>query len=280
MERMIDGELFVGKPSPNRWHVSLRKLANGHREHAVRRATDWTCLGFPFPESTPKPEPTPEELEERAALNVKRAARRAKSMVRLRCKQQGLDQLLTLTYRENMQDKGRAERDMRAFLRLMRKTIPDFAYVAVPETQKRGAWHWHMAVRRLPKVLAARNGVMVKSFNVVRALWRRVVGHDNGNVDVGKLQRRVAASCARCAAYVSKYVMKDYALVEDGAKRYWSSRCEIPRATCFDLVSETLAALIEQVTLDAVQDGGSIASFYVCPFRDSFFVAVEPPGGR
>lgn len=280
MERMIDGELWVGKPSKNRWHISLRKLANGHREHAVRRATDWTSLGYPFPDSSPIPEPTAEELEERRQAQVKRNARRAKSMVRLRCKQQGLDQLLTLTYRENQQDKDRAERDFKAFLRLMRKAIPDFAYVAVFERQKRGAWHVHLAVRRLPKVMNARNGVVVKSFNAVRGLWRHVVGHDNGTVNVGKLQRRMAASCARCASYVSKYVMKDYAAIEDGAKRYWASKCEIPRPQCFDLVAETLAELIEQVTLDAVQDGGSIASFYLCPFRDSFFVAVEPPGGR
>ena len=46
------------------------------------------------------------DLEERAAANRERSARRAKTQVRRLIKAKNLDTMLTLTYRENMTDRG------------------------------------------------------------------------------------------------------------------------------------------------------------------------------
>ena len=57
------------------------------------------------------------------------------------------DHLLTLTYRRNETDLRRAWRDCTRFVRAMRDELGKFDYVAVAERQKRGAWHFHLAVR-------------------------------------------------------------------------------------------------------------------------------------
>ena len=78
--------------------------------------------------------------------NLLDAAKHAKQQVRLCCKAIGADRMITLTYRENMLDKARLERDFDALRRRLGK-VCDFQYAAVAERQKRGAWHLHVAIR-------------------------------------------------------------------------------------------------------------------------------------
>ena len=47
---------------------------------------------------------------------------------------------------------------------------------------------------------------MVKSYDLLRTVWRAVVGE--GNVDVSKAVRRRRCSVAKLAAYLSKYISK------------------------------------------------------------------------
>jgi hypothetical protein len=58
--------------------------------------------------------------------------------VRLRCKAIQADRMITLTYRENMEDKARLKRDFDALQRRL-GALGGFQYVAVAERQKRGA---------------------------------------------------------------------------------------------------------------------------------------------
>ncbi len=157
--------------------------------------------------------------EERKFANLERAARRAATRVRHLCKVAGVDTLLTLTYRENMRDWSTLKRHMKEFNRRMSKLIPGWFYVSAFERQDRGAWHAHMAVHRLPPELAAKGGVRVKSFNVVRAVWRAVTGELGGNIDVQSRKRNSRRAPSRIAAYLSKYMTKAFA---DGDA--WSNR--------------------------------------------------------
>lgn len=142
-----------------------------------------------------------------------RALRRARATIRRRCMTMQADHLLTLTYRENMTDLHRAASDLEAFIRMVRELLGPFHYVAVVEAQKRGAWHWHLAVKGFQPVA------------LLRAYWRKVVG--SGNIDVrGPRSRDVAdaspASSAiewqsfRLSTYLAKYLGKD---IEDGSRR-------------------------------------------------------------
>lgn len=128
--------------------------------------------------------------------NADRASRRARSRLRQLVLSANLDHLLTLTYRKNMTDFRQAGRDLSRFIRAVRTYLPDFLYVAVPEKQKRGAWHWHLAVRGRQDV------------ELLRRLWRRIVGE--GNIDVQKPNRGENRRLA-LVKYLGKYLAKGFA---------------------------------------------------------------------
>lgn len=151
--------------------------------------------------------------------NESRAIRRARSRLRQLILAACADHLLTLTYRENVTDFDRACADLSRFVRLVKASIPGWVYIAVAEEQKRGAWHWHLAV-------VGRQDVML-----LRSLWRQVVGE--GNIDVnppkGKGQYRQLA----LVKYLGKYLAKSFAegRRDFNARRFRSSLgIEVPIA--------------------------------------------------
>ena len=50
---------------------------------------------------------------------------------------------ITLTYAENVQDIDKGYKDFKTWVRQIRRKMPDFQYLCVPEFQKRGAIHFH-----------------------------------------------------------------------------------------------------------------------------------------
>ena len=128
--------------------------------------------------------------------NADRACRRAQSRIRQLVLSANLDHLLTLTYRDNVTELRQASDDLRRFIRTIRTKLPGFLYVAVPERQKRGAWHWHLAV-------AGRQDVVL-----LRRLWLRVVG--DGNIDVQKPRSQQNRRLA-LVRYLGKYLAKGFA---------------------------------------------------------------------
>lgn len=176
-----------------------------------------------------------EELKDRSARgegdrekNLERAARRAKTQVRRRCKMISANQMLTLTYRENMTEFARLQADFKLFIKRMRQ-YGEFEYVAGIEKQERGALHMHLAISALPAWMKNAQGIKVKSYNLVRSVWRGVVGADNGNVDLTRPRRNAAH---RIASYIAKYISKSVEEAVFNAKSYWSSRgIPKPKAT-------------------------------------------------
>lgn len=174
----------------------------------------------------------------------------------------GLDSLLTLTYRANQTDLALTKRHMKEFVRRMRRALPGWVYVAAFEKQKRGAWHVHMATHALPAVMAASNGVKVKSFNVVRAIWRSVTGELGGNIDQKARKRWTRHTTGKLAAYLSKYMMKAFEEGEDWSNRYsGSAGVEIPEAVRMRFRDAQLVDLIGLVygELCAGDDRGAVA---------------------
>ncbi len=132
---------------------------------------------------------------EQREIHEDRAGRRARSRLRQLILSAKADYLLTLTYRSNITDFEQASKDLRAFVRRVRKYLPNWVFIAVPERQKRGAWHWHLAV------------VGRQDVRLLRHQWRSVVGE--GNIDV---QRPMAGLNRRLALvkYLSKYLTKGF----------------------------------------------------------------------
>lgn len=132
---------------------------------------------------------------EQREIHEDRAGRRARSRLRQLILSANADHLLTLTYRDNITDFEQASQDLRALVRRVRKHLPKWVFIAVPERQKRGAWHWHLAV------------VGRQDVKLLRHLWRTVVGE--GNIDV---QRPMTGMNRRLAIvkYLGKYLTKGF----------------------------------------------------------------------
>jgi hypothetical protein len=219
-----------------------------------------------------------DELLDRVA-NRERSTRRARTKVRRLAKFKGLNTLLTLTYRENMQDRTRMQRDLDVFLKRVRRALPEFEYIAVFEKQKRGAWHAHLAVRRfLP--LYMHRGVLVKSYALLRSMWRAVVGEDNGNVDVSR-NRRVNRSAARLAVYLSKYIGKTFDQEEKHVNSYSASGRDLPPPTVLRVITgdqnEAARQLIELLSLELGTDC-ELHQAYID--GGGYFLCLGPPETR
>jgi hypothetical protein len=190
-----------------------------------------------------------------------------------------MDALLTLTYRELQTDLALCKRHLKEFNRRMRRLIPGWRWVAAFERQERGAWHVHMAIDKLPRELPASNGVKVKSYNIVRAVWRSVVGADNGNIDQSRRRRHAQSSAAKVAAYISKYMLKAFQDGDAWSNRYSSGglgALPVPQRIRFLGYS-----LLEMVELAFHEIAGGVCEVWPVLRKfegvaESFFLSVGP----
>lgn len=144
--------------------------------------------------------------------HLARSVNRAKREVRQKCMMLKADRMLTFTYRENQQDRELAYRHLLKTTRRLGKMFTSgFDYVAVAERQKRGAWHFHLAVNRFYNV------------NILRKVWQQSTG-DTGNVNVTSPRTGGAWNRAKLSRYLSKYMTKDQENQLINSKRYSSSR--------------------------------------------------------
>jgi len=148
-----------------------------------------------------------------------KSVQRARQMVRRKLLTMCADRMLTLTFRENVTSIDESWDCFKYFCRLMRDKYGDkFSYVAVPEYQKRGAVHFHLAIKGHYSV------------KVVRVLWLRAVGRRRGNIDITSPKKFGKSSWnpRRIANYLSKYITKTES-VEFNRRRYSSGGgIEIP----------------------------------------------------
>lgn len=258
MIRIINGVAYEGKPSPY-FNVSAHELGHGHIEvSAVKRIEwrelDWEPLAIQdYLDCVEALKLDPETIAEKAAKCLKVAANRAKTRVRRLCKSMGADALLTLTYRFCETDKTQVQKDLKEFNRRMLRQLPDFRFVAVFEKQARGAFHIHMATGGIPTHFMrsspnAQTQKMhswrVKSFDVLRAVWRSVVGGRGGNIDLARRKRHMSSSAAKIASYISKYIVKDFAEGDKNSNRYFTyGVLKIPPAVNLGFVVNAIQAV-------------------------------------
>jgi len=270
----------------DRYRFTLRDLGHGHKECSIARYT-----------------PDLEGAVERALskrgegdreVNGERARRRAGAAVRHRCKAMGVESLWTLTYRENVQDRELVLKHFDLFRRKVARLLGGWHYVAVLEHQGRGAWHIHMATLALPARFVIK-GVKVKSWDLLRRIWRGVVGDLGGNFDEAKQgvqygknkgKRKRFKNGSQIASYIAGYVAKDFGSVDLNRKRYSTSTGTVipaPLRRVFDVDSWALRDLI-QLAYDSV--GHNITGRWLDSERGIFYVescdggsrSVGPPG--
>lgn len=150
-------------------------------------------------------------------LTLQKSRNRSKTVARRKAMALCTDRILTLTFRENVTDIDAAWYVFKIFNRSMRETFGEgYRYVAVPEYQKRGAVHFHLAISGHYPV------------RKVRKLWLKAAGDKKGNIDITDPRKfgKNSWNPRRCANYISKYITKSD--VTDFNKKRYSSGGNIP----------------------------------------------------
>jgi hypothetical protein len=254
--------------------VRVQVLGGSHTEILFKtrepKAYPLECSPFPTRRSQ-------EEIDEE---NRQRAANRAKKTVRHKVKCMALDTMLTLTYRENQTNEELCKAHLKEFVRRVKSVVGAFHYVAAYEVQKRGAWHVHLAVRRVQSHFIVK-GVMVKSYDLLRSIWRSVTAENGGNVDVSKRKRSSNKTIGQIASYLSKYMVKGVCAVGDYKKRFTASRCHIDKPF-FREYRGTFMQVFAQVVQDyASNSSQKLVTHLMRDFMEgtSLFIQVEAPAG-
>jgi hypothetical protein len=228
---------FENHEMPPSYYAKLTTFANGGFELAVtlpsamshHRTTEPFSgkFGAIVHQIDKRRENEPTE-EQKAAANLVRSVRRSRQKIRHTIKALEADHMLTLTYRENMQDVEKLKADFKRFARMMLARFPDWKYVCVRETQERGALHLHIAVKgRQP-------------LNYIRKCWYMAIGgsvSDTGADTLGAINVRAPSRFSgrqgksvkwkveKLAGYLTKYLGKELeGASEHHAKRYWHSK--------------------------------------------------------
>lgn len=150
------------------------------------------------------------------APTLAKSCARARTTVRRKALSMEADRMLTLTFRENLDDLEKAWDCFKYFSKLCRwfyKTR--WRYIAVPEYQKRGAVHFHLALSGYFHV------------NILRKFWLRAVGKYGGNIDITSPKKfgKNSWNPKRISQYISKYIAKNDSV--DFNKRRYSSGGDI-----------------------------------------------------
>jgi len=278
---------LVGSIVPDCWDVSLFEV-NGHREVSVRPVIQW----HEDPDWSPPREHPDwpglktvaelEEIEAKRLRSLEKNAKRAATQCRRSIKAAGFDTMLTITYRENQTDRGLCKKHFKEWVRRMRRSLPDFQYVAAFEAQERGAMHVHVATHKLPKH-SLYKGVKIEAWKLGTKVWRSIVGDNNGLVFVGGKTKWGKGfikkmSLAKMAAYVSKYITKDYATCPGGSNRYSKSdNLNPPEPEKIRLTGYPMRDVIE--LLFECPDGYEVVSHRFGFFKDSYWLCTEPTPG-
>ena len=93
-----------------------------------------------------------------------------------------------------------------------------------------------MAVQRVQSHYLHR-GVLVKSYDLLRAVWRAVVGE--GNVDISKARRHSQRNISKLASYLSKYLSKTFDAGGVGDS-YRASGKALPKPVVIRSLTQTL----------------------------------------
>lgn len=279
--RIICGEVYEPRAT-GRYKISAVEFPNGHLEISARAEVvyeeDETQDAVRLANLRWQNEDLPEVIKEREERSRKKAVQRARRTVRHLCKAIGADTMLTFTYRSNQTDLSLIKEHIKEFSRRLRRTLPQFVGIATFEPQERGAWHCHMATTRIAASLLDTRGFRVKSYDLLRSIWRSVTKELGGTVNVRRPKGESKHSPARIAAYMSKYMMKMWEHIPPGANRFSRfGKVELPRRMQLGFVESLHAAIVVCYGLSA--DDQRVSGAFLPSFKDSFWIAFEriPP---
>lgn len=125
-----------------------------------------------------------------SAVNLRRTFAKMRGLINANYFGDNNELLVTLTYKENMQDVRRLAHDLDVFNKRMKRALGEIKYITAVEPQARGAWHAHILVKQLT------SHYTYWPHEEVAKLW------DYGTIiDVQRLR-----NCDNVGAYLSAYL--------------------------------------------------------------------------
>ena len=143
---------------------------------------------------------------EKGFIEYKNLLRSKYEMERLvKCNENIFKTFITLTFAENITDINLANKKFNSWKTYIKRLKNDFAYVLVPEFQKRGAVHYHL-LTNLDISIDKKIIIPQIDVNTKKVLKNRydVLGWKHGFSRVDKL------TDVKIVTYLSKYMTKDY----------------------------------------------------------------------
>lgn len=228
---------WIVEQQEKNYYLNIRQFSSGAFEAVMKLVkpmsagfTEALVEGKPVSSPWDKPvgftkEKTEEEKQLDAQMSHSRAVRRAKKNIRFLCKAMQADRLFTLTYRENVENREEVRAHFQKFLRLVRRRVPEWNYVAVLEKQDRGAFHIHCAVKGWQRI------------SFLRQCWYQALGGSGdesgdrtpGAVNITSPQKRWGSGgkewkTEKLAGYITKYLQKTFDESTAEKRRYWAAR--------------------------------------------------------
>lgn len=125
-----------------------------------------------------------------SAANLRRTFAKMRGLINANYFGDNNELLITLTYKENMQDHKRLAHDLDIFNKRMKRALGEVKYLTAVEPQARGAWHAHILVKQLT------SHYTYWPHEDVAKLW------EHGTIiDVQRLR-----NCDNVGAYLSSYL--------------------------------------------------------------------------
>lgn len=125
-----------------------------------------------------------------SAVNLRRTFAKMRGLINTNFFGDNNELLVTLTYKENMQDVRRLAHDLDVFNKRMKRALGEIKYITAVEPQARGAWHAHILVKQLT------SHYTYWPHEEVAKLW------EHGTIiDVQRLR-----NCDNVGAYLSAYL--------------------------------------------------------------------------
>lgn len=215
--------------------------------------------------------------------SILRSRQRAKSKVRLLCKQISADHLITMTTRETFSLKE-LKRIWKKFQRHMKDCFPRILhYVCVAESHPTNPDHLHLH-------FATHGRLDAREMVLLRRCWYMALGGSvtdrgpmaRGGFDIKRFKGGGGPhrKSDKIASYLSKYITKN-PVAGFNEKRYWSSAIDMPTVRRYWLEALTIAdALIEVARMGLYPSSGK-NDFFMAKDRDFiWFKYVPDPGDK
>ncbi|MFY9328809.1 MAG: hypothetical protein WAO76_12470 [Georgfuchsia sp.] len=193
------------------------------------------------------------------------ACRRAKTKARRLILTLRPSSLGTTTFRDNVADPKTAWRVMDRFIRFVHKRYPSDKFIAFPELQERGAFHFHFPITGwMPK----------EKLKYYHDCWRKASGKHGGTFNV-RWRRAPGVSNAentvKICNYLTKYLSKQIGKTprELGAHRYRASKDITPKRVRYLMDEDTLQRCSEELAELIFCNHNGLVEYYFQSSLDS-----------